>query len=173
MLKSVTLKTLTASGLAALLALAAPGVGAAQEARTGPLVVEAPWARASAPAARTGAAFLSVRNEGDAPDRLVAAETPVAERAELHAHLEENGIMRMRHIPAIDVPAHATVDLEPGGFHVMLLGLHAPLVEGETFPITLTFEKSGPVRIVVPVRGVAAAAPGTHAPGHTHRIHGR
>lgn len=169
MFKSVALKALAVSGLVALPIFAVPAPGSADEARLGPLVVETPWARASAPTARTGAAFLSVRNESDAPDRLVGVETPAAERAELHTHLEENGIMRMRRIPAIDVPAHATVNLEPGGFHVMLMGLHAPLAEGETFPITLTFEKSGSVRIIVPVQGVAASVPETPASSHTHQ----
>lgn len=120
------------------------------------------WARASTGAHKTGAAYLSIVNAGDAPDRLVAASTPAAERAELHAHLHEGGVMRMRRVDAVEVhPGEPTV-LAPGGLHVMLLGLTRRLVEGDGFPLTLTFEKAGERTVEVAVRGAGAGAPSKH-----------
>ncbi|HEV7372107.1 copper chaperone PCu(A)C [Arenibaculum sp.] len=168
MSRPFALKTLAAFGTAVLFAAATPSSGHADEARAGSLAVEAPWARAGAPRAVAGAAFLSIRNEGDTPDRLLGAETPIAARAELHAHVEEDGVMRMRPVDAVDIPADATAVLAPGGFHLMLLGLKGPLVEGGSFPLTLSFEKSGPARVVVPVLAAGASAPGAAPSGHAH-----
>ena len=127
-----------------------------------------PWARASAGMARAGAAFMEIRNTGGA-DRLVAASADVSETVELHTHIQDGEIMRMRRVDAIDLPAGETVRLEPGGLHVMFLGLHAPLEEGQRFPLTLTFETAGDVTIDVEIKNAAAMAPmqgDDHSHGH-------
>jgi len=134
------------------IALAAPA--AAHEYKLGDLTIDHPWARASAGNAKTGAAYLAVVNDGTEADRLVAANSPVG-RAELHTHLSEDGIMKMRPVDAVDLPAGERVVLEPGGLHVMLMDLAKPLMEGESFPLTLTFEKAGPIDVEVKVEGVA------------------
>ncbi len=126
----------------------------------GPLTVVTPWARASAGAARAGAAFLKIVNAGSGQDRLVAAAAPVAERVELHTHLMQDGVMRMRRVEAVPVPGNGSAELKPGGHHVMLLGLRAPLKEGTTFPLTLTFEKAGSITVPVAVGRVTARGPG-------------
>ena len=118
-----------------------------------------PWARASAGAHRTGAAYLTLVNHGDKVDRLVGASTPAAERAELHAHLHENGVMRMRQVEAIEVHPGEPAVLAPGGLHVMLMGLAKPLEEGARFPLTLRFEKAGEVTVQVAVLKAGAAGP--------------
>ena len=128
--------------------------------KLGSLTVEAPWARASAGAARAGAAFLKVVNDGAAGDRLVAVAASVAERVELHTHLMQDGVMRMRRVEAVPVPGSGSAELKPGGYHVMLLGLHAPLKEGTTFPLTLTFEKAGTITVPVAVGRVTARGSG-------------
>jgi copper(I)-binding protein len=78
---------------------------------------------------------------------------------DLHTHVRDGDVMRMREVPAIDIPAGQTVTLRPGGLHLMFMGLTRPLVEGESFPVTLTFEKAGSVTLDMAVTGFAARAP--------------
>ncbi len=137
-----------------ILALATAPLSAA-EVTVGDLTIEQAWARASIGAARAGAAYLTIVNRGAALDRLVSVATPVAKRAGLHRTLTEGGVLKMRPAGAIDIPPGAT-GLEPGGLHVMLMGLKAPLVEGESFPLTLTFERAGPLEVTVAILSATA-----------------
>lgn len=141
--------------LKTIIAAAALVIGAATahaaDYQAGAVKIEQPWARASAGPAANGGAFMTLTNAG-APDRLLKAASPVARIVELHTHLNEDGVMKMRPVPAIDLAAGAKVELKPGSFHVMLIGLHAPLKEGTQFPLTLTFEKAGTVEIQVAVQ---------------------
>ena len=110
----------------------------------GDIEVHHPWARASAGPARAGAAFMGIHNNGAGADRLVAASADVSKTAELHTHIRDGDVMMMRRVEdGIPVPAEGVVHLEPGGYHVMFMGLKAPLKEGDTFLLTLTFEKGG------------------------------
>ena len=131
----------------------------AHEFKLGDLMVDHPWARASIGKAKAGAAYLTIVNGGSEPDRLIAVETPAAKRAELHTHIMENGVMKMRPLTAVEVaPGEPTV-FQPGGLHVMLMGLKAPLAEGETFPLTLSFEKAGKIEITVKIEAPASMEP--------------
>lgn len=132
------------------------GHGGMQMAQADGVSVEAPFARATAGPAKNGAAFLTVRNTGAEADRLIGAKTPVADRAELHTHLHENGVMKMRPVDAVEVPAGGMAALQPGGDHIMMMGLKAPLKEGESFPLTLIFEKAGEMTVDIPIGGVGA-----------------
>ncbi len=123
----------------------------------GDLMVEGPWARATSQGARVGGAFLTVRNTGHHGDRLIAIESDVAARVQLHMTLMEDGVMKMRHVEdGIEVPAGGMAELMPGGFHIMMMGLNAPLEEGASFPVTLTFKRAGSITIDVPVRAAGA-----------------
>jgi copper(I)-binding protein len=123
---------------------------AADPVKVGALEIANPWVRPSATA--NGAIYLEIDNKGTAADRLVAASTTAAAKAELHTHVMDGNIARMRPVDAIEVtPGSATV-LKPGGLHIMLLGLKAPLKEGDTVAVTLTFEKAGKVDVTVPVQ---------------------
>ena len=124
----------------------------------GDLVVENPWARESV--TRTGAAYLTVRNGGAADDRLIGVASEVADRAELHGSEMQDGVMRMRPVEAVEVPAHGQAALEPGGLHVMLIGLKAPLEEGGSFALTLTFENAGEVEVVTTIEDIAHGGAG-------------
>ena len=126
--------------------------------------VTSPFARASAGMAQVGAAFMTLKNDSTSDDKLMSASSPVAASAELHTHIKDGDIMRMREVPSIDLPAGATVNMQPGGLHVMLMGLKQPLRQGEVFPLTLTFAKAGAVTVEVPVKTVAEMPP----PGHQH-----
>lgn len=118
-----------------------------------------PWARASAGRTETAAAFLTIRNSSDQADRLVAAQTDIAQTSELHTHLHEDGVMRMRQVNSIDLPAEETVELAPGGDHVMLFQLETPLQQGQSFALNLTFEKAGTIQVEVKVMPIGAAGP--------------
>lgn len=149
----------------------AHGHGGMQVAQADGIAVEAPFARASAGPVKNGAAYLTLRNDGGEDDRLVAARAPVADRVELHTHLHENGVMRMRQVEAIEVPAGGMAMLKPGGDHVMLMGLKAPLKEGESFPLTLIFEKAGEITVDVAISGVGAMQ--GHGDSSHHGGHGQ
>lgn len=125
------------------------------------------WSRATAPGLQTGAVYFVLRNDHAEGDRIVGVETDRSARVELHQTIEEGGNSRMVHTPEVRVPANGEVIFEPGGRHVMLMGLNEALVEGEVFTITLLFERAGPITLEVDVR-----APTTmghdHDHGHSH-----
>lgn len=136
--------------------LAAANPVFADEFRAGDIIVSEPFARASAGLAKNGAVYLTINNTGSQTDRLVKATTTVAKMAQIHTTLMENGVMKMRPIGAIEVKPGEHAALRPGGLHIMLMGLQARLVEGQTIAVSLTFEKAGTVEVDVPIRGVAA-----------------
>jgi periplasmic copper chaperone A len=149
--------------VAAALALT---ITAAHAADTKP-VAENGWSRATAAGQSVGAGFVTLRNPGDTADKLLSASSDVAGKVELHAHINDNGVMKMRPVPEIEVPAKGSVTLAPGGFHLMLIGLKAPLTEGQHVPLTLVFEKAGAVTTQLMVAGPGAkAAPAGH--NHMH-----
>jgi copper(I)-binding protein len=161
--------------LGAVLCLAAGGAWAG-DATVGDLAVQGAFARATPGAARNGGAFMTIVNKGGQADTLIAASAPVAPTAELHTHIKDGDVMKMRAVEAIEVPAGGTVKLEPGGLHVMFMGLNAPLKEGQTFPLKLKFAKAGEVEVTVDVKGVGAMGMG--AMDHSrmpmdHMQHGR
>jgi len=125
----------------------------------GTIDIDHPWARATPGQAPNGAAYMVLVNAGETQDFLVKAESPVAKRVELHTHAMEDGVMEMRPVEKIQVaPGEPTV-LQPGGLHVMLIGLEAPLKEGESFPLTLTFQEAGKTEVTVAVESVGAMQP--------------
>jgi copper(I)-binding protein len=117
--------------------------------------VDHPWARASAGAATTGAAYLTITDHGQ-PDRLTGASTPVADTAELHESMSDMGTMKMRPVDGLTLAPGTPVKLAPGGYHVMLTGLKAPLKAGDTFPLTLRFEHAPPLTVTIAVEPLTA-----------------
>jgi copper(I)-binding protein len=136
-------------------------------AKTATIVVEQAWARASLTA--IGAAYVSVRNTGITTDQLIGVRTPVAKRAELHTHLMENGIMKMRPLKAIELNPGAPAVMRPGGNHIMLMGLKHKLKRGERFPITLRFAKAGEITVMATVAGPGARGPAASPHEHHER----
>ena len=116
-----------------------------------------PWARATPGMAQIGAVYLTIR--APAADRLVSLSSPVAARAELHESAMAGMVMKMRPLAEVAIPAGQTVALAPGGMHIMLVGLKAPLREGQSFALTLTFAKAGPQTVTVMVGKVGAMGP--------------
>jgi hypothetical protein len=145
--------------IGALLLMLAVGTAAADDTKLGDLTIAQPWARATPGAAPTGAVYLTIENHGARGDKLVAAASPVADTVMLHTHIVENGVAQMRPVDGIEVAAGATAELKPGGFHIMLMGLHQPLRKSDVFPLTLTFEHAGKVAVQVHVGSVGATGP--------------
>ena len=132
-------------------------VASAALAQTNQLEVSNAWARATPGKAENGAAYLTIQSP--TPDRLLSVSAPVAKKAELHTMSMEGMVMKMRPLANLDIPAGQPVTLKPGGEHVMLLGLDAPLREGQSFPLTLTFEKAGTRTVTVAIEKPGAAGP--------------
>lgn len=146
--------------IAAVMLTAAPT--AAREVRHSRLGITNAWSRATAPRAPVGAGFVTIRNNGDRPDRLVAAASPRAAKVEIHTMSVAGGIMRMRPLPdGLSVGPGKEIRLAPGGNHLMLIGLRQPLRQGETVPVTLQFERAGRIEVRLLVQG-----PGAESPAH-------
>lgn len=121
------------------------------------------WSRELPPNAPVGAAFMSIENHSDTPDRLISAESSIAEVTELHAHIHEGDVMRMVKVESIDVPANGQLTLEPGGYHIMLIDLKKPLVAGEHLPLSLQFEHAGQMDVIVDIKSSAAGTAAEHS----------
>lgn len=138
----------------------------------GGITVSEPWARATPPAASTGALYATIRNSGDKPDRLIDIESDIAASGVVHEMSVKDGVMHMRPLTdGLVVPPGETVELAPGGFHAMLVGLKQPLQAGESFTATVVFEMAGRIGVAVPVVAMGAPAPAAHAmsgAAHSH-----
>ena len=132
-------------------------VASAALAQNNQLEVSNAWARATPGKAETGAAYLTIQSP--TADRLLSVSSPVAKKAELHTMSMEGMVMKMRPLAGPDIPAGQPVTLKPGGEHIMLEHLDAPLREGQSFPLTLTFEKAGTRTVTVAIEKPGAAGP--------------
>jgi copper(I)-binding protein len=118
------------------------------------IVVEEPWVREVPPVSTMSAAFFKLRNVGDEDDFLIGVKSPVAEVAEIHTTLMEDGMMKMRMIKEVRIPAGGSVEFKPMGKHIMLINLKKPLKRGEKVKLTLIFRKSGSITVLAPVKGM-------------------
>ncbi|MDX1265744.1 MAG: copper chaperone PCu(A)C [Oceanisphaera sp.] len=132
----------------------------------GDLDIAHPWSRPLPPVATTGVAYLTVTNKGDAEDVLLSAESPIAEKVEIHTHIKDGELMRMRQLNELVIPAGGEQTLAPGGHHLMLMGLKQVPAVGERFPLTLHFKRAGDVEVEVAVDAEPAKAQ-----GHGHGQH--
>jgi copper(I)-binding protein len=141
-------------GLAVCLGAATPIQ--AQSHTTGSISIDHPWARATPAGTKTGAAYVTLTNHGKVADRLIRVSTPFAEKVQFHMDVEENGVMRMRELFAVDIGPGTDFTFKPGGAHMMLVGLKQPLKEGQLLPLTLEFEKAGKIDVQAPIAKVGA-----------------
>ena len=119
----------------------------------GDLSIYRPWSRALPPVAPNGAAYFRVENGAGEVARIVSASSPIADRVEFHTHEMDGGVMKMRRVQAVEVPAGGAVAFEPGGLHVMLIGLTKVLAAGESYPLTLEFHEVGSMEVTVHITG--------------------
>ena len=125
--------------------------GAAND-QTGELRVEQAYARSTVPAKMSGAVYLTIENKGKTNDKLIAVTGPIAKSVEMHTMSMDGNVMKMREVQSIEIKPAATVAMKPGdGYHIMLVGLKQPLKSGDKFPLTLSFEKFGKLKISVRV----------------------
>ena len=126
----------------------------------GDLVIRDAWTRQSPPGARAGGGYATITNNGGAADRLIGGSTPFSERFEVHEMSVTDGVMRMGEIDGgLEIGPGETVELKPGGFHLMFIDVTEPPVEGDTVPVTLLFERAGEVTLDLPVAAIGATAP--------------
>jgi copper(I)-binding protein len=137
---------------------------AAQRANASELMVRDAWARATAGRSTIGAAYLTLKNMGSMADRLISATTPVADSVEMHATIQDGDVMRMQKLDSIELAPDATVEFKPSGMHIMLVDVAAPLKQGTSFPLTLTFASGENLNVEVAVMG-----PGASGPAASHR----
>jgi hypothetical protein len=138
-------------------------------AQSGDVEIKSAWARATPGGAQTAAVYATVVSP--AGDKLTAVSTPAAQKAELHTMTMDNGVMKMRQVDGIDLPAGKPVSLKPGGYHIMLMGLTQPLKEGQTIPLTLTFQKAGARQVTATVEKVGSMGPGNASGGMDMPMH--
>jgi periplasmic copper chaperone A len=119
--------------------------------RVGNLLIANARSQPTPPAVAVGVAYFSITNLGSRADRLVALSSPIASAVEMHATHEAHRVVEMRAVAALECPAGVTIKIEPGGLHVMLMGLTRPLIAGTTFDLSLQFRDAGIVALKVPV----------------------
>ncbi len=128
----------------------------AQTSAASTIAVEQPWALATPGGAKTGAAYMTLINNGASADRLLSATTPLADKVQFHKETEDNGVSRMREVHSVELEPGAKIIFKPGEMHMMIVGLKQPLTEGHTFPLTLQFETAGNIEVTVPIEKVGA-----------------
>jgi len=163
-----TILHLVCSVMVALMVLPA----SAHDFKKDDLLVDHPWSRPTPPNASTGVVYLKIENKGNRPDRLLSASTELATKTGLHETVEEDGIMKMKSITGGLALAPGThVSFEPGGLHLMLVGLKTQLEKGAKFPLTLVFEEAGPMDVIVHIEKPKASAEEASASGHEGHAH--
>ena len=154
--------------LAAVLAVGFALSAAAHDYQIGELHIDHPYARATTPMAQSSGGFLTITNTGTQADRLLGATSDFAARTEVHLTANDGGVMRMREVEAIDLPPGETVVFEPGGYHVMFIGIDAPFAQGETRDVTLSFERAGEITVQFTVEAMGGGHQHSDHMGHGH-----
>jgi len=165
--KKILLRLSALSG-AAILSFGCVTTGMAADFAAGQLELNDLWVRASVPGQTNGAGYMQIVNPSATGDRLLSVQSEAATRVELHTVTTEDGVAKMREVTGIDIPAHGSTKLAPGGFHVMFLQLTAPFKQDAVIPVVLKFEKAGDVRVNFTVK------PSIYNPGAQadHAAHG-
>jgi copper(I)-binding protein len=159
-------------GLAGSLMLS-PSFAQASEFKSGSLTINQPWARPTIGKAPNSAAYLKITNHGGAPDTLIGVKSDVAKRVELHTVKKDGDIMKMRAVKdGITVAAHKSVELKPGGYHIMLIGLSRKLNDGDIFELSLQFKMQGEVPVKVKIQKMGSMDSGAMKGDHDHGAHG-
>ena len=144
-------KSLQIFSLSLLTALSATNVFAVQ---ADDIEVSDPFAREVPPGAPASASFMTLTNMSDKDIKITSADSAVSKVVELHTHINDAGVMRMRQIPFIEIPAEGTTQLKPGGLHIMLIGPHEPLKQGQEVKVTLKFEDGSSKEVSMPVKSI-------------------
>jgi len=150
-----------AAPLAAAASIVSPNlVALAKDFTAGAITIERPWSRATPSGAKVASGYFTIKNAGDAPDRLLSVTADIAGHTGIHQMSMSDGMMQMCKLTdGLAIPAQGSVTLEPNSYHLMFEDLKRPLKQGETFSGTLTFEKAGPVSVTFDIKGLGASSP--------------
>jgi copper(I)-binding protein len=148
--------TLLKALLVSVFGLGFIGVTQAQNAKVGNVQIENAYTRSTVPGQMAAGGFMKIENQGSSADQLISASSPVAGEVQLHEMAMDGNVMKMRQVKDIAVPAGGSVELKPGGLHLMFMNIKAPLAAGETVPLKLKFAKAGEVEVKLPVNAMGA-----------------
>jgi copper(I)-binding protein len=159
-------------GFAAIIALALAQFAAAnaqaKDFDVGSIHISEPWARATPKGASSGAAYMTITNNGKTPDRVACVSSDVSAECQIHTMTMDNGVMMMRPVEGgLEIKPGESLTLRPGGFHMMLVNLKHPLEAGDTLTATLKFDSAGTIDVQYPIAAIGAAAPGAPPGGGT------
>lgn len=156
-IRKLTLMSITSAALAAYLSVTP---ARADDVKAGDLVISQAWSRATPKGAKIGGGYLNIENKGSAPDRLIGGSADFAGSVQVHEMSMEGSVMKMRSVEkGLTIEPGKTVKLAPGGYHLMMMDLKAPLKQGEKVPVTLEFERAGKVTVSLDVLGAGAKGP--------------
>jgi Uncharacterized protein conserved in bacteria len=153
-MEDTTMRLLPVAGMVIAYCIAANAM--ATDYKAGSLAISGPWSRATPKGAQAGVGYMTIKNNGTTPDRLIGGSVDVADHFELHVTTIENGIARMRELSEIEIKPGQTIEFKPGGSHAMFVDLKHPLSKGEHIKGTLIFEHAGTVQIEYDVEGIGA-----------------
>jgi len=157
-------RSATAFAIGASFAIFVAAPAQAADVDVGSIHIAQPWARATPKGAASGAGYMTITNNGTAPDRVSCVASDASGQCQIHSMTMEDGVMKMRPVEGgLEIKPGETVTLKPGGFHIMLLDLKHPLDAGESLKATLKFDKAGTVDVTYPI--AAIGAPGADAGG--------
>ena len=164
-------------GVAAAFALALAQLAAtaaqATDYNVGSIQITAPWARATPKGATSGAAYMTITNNGKTPDKVTCVSSDASAECQIHTMTMDNGVMMMRPVEGgLEIKPGETVTLKPSSLHVMLVNLKHPLEQGKTVKATLKFDTAGTIDVDYPIAAIGAAAPGAPAGGGTMMMPG-
>lgn len=159
-----SMASLVRAGLLGAAVVLTGGIALAETYSAGGIQVVDPWARATPKGATVGAAYLAITNKGAEADRLIGGSAAPASRFEVHTTITEGGVAKMRPVTGLEIKPGETVELKPGGMHLMLMGLKQPLQQGQAVKGTLVFEKAGTIAVEFAVRPPGATG-GSSSPG--------
>ena len=143
--------------------LSGTGMHAEDQSQKSAVQIVKPWARATPGGVTVGAAYVEIKTGLPEGDRLISAASPRAGRVEIHTHIMEGGVMKMRKVEGLDITKDKPRVLAPGGDHIMLFELNGPLKKGEKLPLTFTFKKAGKISVEAEVAAIGAPGPNAHA----------
>jgi periplasmic copper chaperone A len=162
-----------AAGCAFALSQLAATVAQATDYNVGSIQITAPWARATPKGATSGAAYMTITNNGKTPDKVTCVSSDASAECQIHTMTMDNGVMMMRPVEGgLEIKPGETVALKPSGLHVMLVNLKHPLEQGKTIKATLKFDTAGSIDVDYPIAAIGAAAPGVPAGGGTMQMPG-
>lgn len=130
--------------------------GVTKTVKTDAIKIESAYTRATAPGQQVAGGFMKIDNKGNVADQLLSASSPAAGEVQIHEMAMDGNVMKMRQVKDIAVPAGGSVELKPGGYHLMFMNLKGPFAAGQTIPVKLKFAKAGEVEVNLPVNAMGA-----------------